>query len=515
MTTLRLAGPDAVTAEADVLVVGIETAGKAGGKPAGRSGGKSPVRLVEATPGLTAARRKAIEDALNALGASAKAGDVTKVPASGLASIEVVAAVGLGSAADRTDNVLRVAAGSVARTLGGTKKVTVALPTDSASALGAIAEGVLLGAYVYTANKGTGTANKAKPIGRLTLVAAGAVDAASAEARAAVSEATVVAESVNFARDLVNAPSNIVNPETFAAAAVDVLAETTVDVRVLDVDDLIEGGYGGILGVGQGSDVPPTMVVASYAPAGAKASLAFVGKGITFDSGGLSLKPPTAMYGMKNDMGGAAAVLGAVVAIARLGLPVKVTGYMALAENMPSGSATRPGDVVVHRNGATTEVRNTDAEGRLVLADALVDAAAGKPDLVVDIATLTGGQLVALGPKQAAVLGRDDAARDHVVAAAGRAGESVWPMPLNDDLRSMIESDVADYGNVSKSFSPHGSTIVGGLFLSNFVPEKQPWAHIDIAGPAFADSAYSYNPVGATGFGIRTFVELARAAAAE
>jgi leucyl aminopeptidase len=493
MTTLRLGAPDAVLAETDVLVVGIE--------PAARGA----VRVVGISAGLTAARRKGLEEALAAVEAKAKAGDLTRIPAADLGTVGSVLAVGLGAEGTRSANVLRSAAGVAARALSGVKKATFALPADTAADAGAVAEGIVLGSYTYTSLKGTGTANKTKPVGRVTLIGA-----ATPEVKRAVADAQVVGDAVNGARDLVNSPGNVINPETFAAAAVDVLAELPVSVHVLDADDLAEGGYGGILGVGQGSDNPPTLVVAEYKPAKSVASLALVGKGITFDSGGLHIKPPQAMLGMKNDMGGAAAVLQSIAAIATLGLPVTVTGYMALAENMPSGAATRPGDVVVHRNGATTEVRNTDAEGRLVLADALVDAAATKPDLLVDIATLTGGQLVALGPKQAAILGRSDAARDKVQEAAGSAGESVWPLPLNDDLRHIIESDIADYGNVGRVFSPHGSTIVGGLFLSNFVPEQQEWVHMDIAGPAFADSAWGYNPVGGTGFGVRTFVQLAR-----
>ncbi len=497
MTTLRLAAPDSLLAEADVLVIGIE------------SGPRGHVRIVEPAQGLTPARRKVIEEGLAALQADAKSGELTRVPATGLGKISTVLAVGLGKPSARTPETLRSAAGAAARALTGSKKATVALPISTTADAAAVVEGILLGAYSFTELKGTGTSNKAKPVGRVTVIAP-----VTADIKKAAAEATIVAEAVNGARDLINAPSNLINPETFAAAAVDALAELPVSVQVLDIDDLVEGGYGGIIGVGQGSDTPPALVVATYAPAKAVARIALVGKGITFDSGGLSLKPSASMYGMKEDMSGAAAVLRGIEAIARLRLPVAVTAFMALAENMPSGTATRPGDVVMHRNGATTEVRNTDAEGRLVLADALVDAAATKPDLIVDIATLTGGQMVALGKKQAAILGRNDAARDRVAAAAGRAGESVWPLPLSDDLRSMIESDVADYGNVSKSFSPHGSTIVGALFLSNFVPEKQAWAHLDIAGPAFTDAAYGYNPAGATGFGVRTFVQLARDIAA-
>jgi leucyl aminopeptidase len=247
------------------------------------------------------------------------------------------------------------------------------------------------------------------------------------------------------------------------------------------------------------------MVVLRHEPDGATASLALVGKGIIFDSGGLSLKPPAAMETMKTDMSGAAAVFGAMEAIAKLDLPVNVIGIAPLTENMPGGSALRPGDVLRARDGKTIEVLNTDAEGRLVLADALSLAAEEEPDLVLDIATLTGACKVALGAKIAGLVGNDDAAVDAVAAAAARAGEKVWALPLEQEYASLIETPMADVKNVGGRF---GGTITAALFLSNFVGDCS-WAHLDIAGPARADKAEHYMPKGASGFGVRTMVALA------
>jgi leucyl aminopeptidase len=250
----------------------------------------------------------------------------------------------------------------------------------------------------------------------------------------------------------------------------------------------------------------------AYAPAGATAHLALVGKGITFDSGGLSLKPPTGMAAMKMDMAGAAAVLGAVRAIALLEVPVRVTAYLAVAENMPSGSAQRPGDVITAYGGRTVEVLNTDAEGRLVMMDALVRCGEDGPDAVIDIATLTGAQLVALGSRIAGAMGNDDAWRDEVVAAATAAGELVWPMPIPEELRASLDSPVADLANIGER---NGGMMTAAAFLREFVPDGVRWTHLDIAGPAFNEgSAWGPFGKGGTGFGVRTLVAVAERMAA-
>jgi leucyl aminopeptidase len=309
-----------------------------------------------------------------------------------------------------------------------------------------------------------------------------------------------------------------------------------VKVTVLDERRLARGGYGGLLAVGKGSTRGPRLVRLDYAPAGATVSVALVGKGVTFDSGGLSIKPAAGMEAMKSDMSGAAAVLQTVVAAASLELPVRVSGWLALAENMPSGSAQRPSDVITIRGGRTVEVLNTDAEGRLVLADALVAAGETDPDLMVDVATLTGAQMVALGNRISAVMANDDALRDRVHAAADSAGEQFWPMPLPAELRASMDSTVADIANMGERY---GGMLVAGLFLSEFVAKRDnpaengntdgdgdgdgdgdaagngsagepiPWAHLDIAGPAFnTGSAHGYTPVGGTGVAVRTLLSL-------
>ena len=249
----------------------------------------------------------------------------------------------------------------------------------------------------------------------------------------------------------------------------------------------------------------------SYAHPEAQRSLAFVGKGITFDTGGISLKPPSAMETMKSDMSGAAAVVQAVVAVAKLGLPVKATAWAALAENMPGGGAIRPSDVLTMYGGKTVEVLNTDAEGRLVMADAIVRAGEESPDAIVDVATLTGAQVLSLGHRTAAVMSNDEEFRTQVESAAERAGEDIWPMPLPPHMRKTIESEVADMTNVGDRM---GGMLVAGLFLKEFVAEGIPWAHMDIAGPAFNTvAAYGYTPKGGTGYAVRTLVQLAQDAA--
>jgi leucyl aminopeptidase len=282
---------------------------------------------------------------------------------------------------------------------------------------------------------------------------------------------------------------------------------------VLDEKALKRGGYGGIIGVGQGSANPPRLVRIDYRHPKAVKHLAIVGKGITFDTGGISIKPAAGMEAMKSDMGGAAAVLAAMTAIARLKPVVNVTGWAPMAENMPSGSAQRPSDVLTTYGGRTVEVLNTDAEGRLVLADALVAAAEDSPDVLVDAATLTGAQLVALGSRTAGIMANDDTLRSRVHDAAQRAGEAMWPMPLPAELRKGLDSPVADIANVDNGRL--GGMLSGGLFLRDFVAPGFPWAHLDIAGPAFnSGAAYGYTPKGGTGAAVRTLVLLAEDLAA-
>jgi leucyl aminopeptidase len=328
-------------------------------------------------------------------------------------------------------------------------------------------------------------------------------------ALAAGARAEAVAAAVARTRDLVNTAPNELYPEALAAEAKADAKAAGAKTTILDAAALRDGGYGGLTAVGQGSEHGPRLVKVVWAPGRTKRHVALVGKGITFDSGGLSLKPPAAMTTMKLDMAGAAAVLGAVVAAARLSLPIKVTGWLALAENMPSARAQRPSDVIAVKDGTTVEVLNTDAEGRLVLADALAAAAEESPDASIDIATLTGAQMVALGNRVAGVMG-DEAVRDEVVAAADRSGEAAWPMPLPRDLRSELDSKIADLANIG---GRAGGMLIAGLFLERFA-HGVPWAHIDIAGPAFnAGDPHDYTPSGATGMGVRTLVAFLEARA--
>jgi leucyl aminopeptidase len=324
----------------------------------------------------------------------------------------------------------------------------------------------------------------------------------------------VLAETAatTLARDLVNEPPVRLTPAVFAQTAKRELAGLPVKVSAWDAAKLSKEKMGGIMAVGQGSANPPRLIVLEYRPRAARAHLAFVGKGITFDSGGLSLKTAKGMETMKCDMAGAAAVLAATKAIADLGLPVRISAYLACAENMPSGTAQRPGDVITMRDGTTVEVLNTDAEGRLVMADALALAAEQGPDAIIDVATLTGAQMIALGTRVAAVMGNDDGLAQTVVQAGGLVGEDFWPMPLPESLKGGLSSPVADMKNIGEQF---GGMLYAGLFLQAFVPQDTPWAHLDIAGPAFLEGEpFGYTPKGGTGAAMRTLVGLAERAGA-
>jgi len=398
-----------------------------------------------------------------------------------------------------TTEGIRRAAGAAVRSLPSGRSVAVAGPGDDESAVAAV-EGVALGSYRYSAYRQPAT----PPVDTITLCRSNGV---TAHLRKQMKRSQVVTDAVCAARDLVNASPSDLGPADFAGLVTSVAADKPVTVEILDEKKLRRGGYGGIIAVGQGSQRPPRLVRMTYRPKNARTHLALVGKGITFDSGGLSLKTPTGMVTMKCDMAGAAAVARATLAIAELGIPVSVTSYLALAENMPSGTAQRPGDVITMLSGRTVEVLNTDAEGRLVMADALTATANDNPDLVVDVATLTGAQIVALGHEVGAAMGNDDGARDAVLAAAARAGEALWPMPLPPGLRPSLDSKIADIANIGDRM---GGMLTAGLFLAEFAPADVPWVHLDIAGPAFNESdARDYTPPGGTGAMVRTLIALA------
>jgi leucyl aminopeptidase len=457
-----------------------------------------------------------LTSALTTLSAKGKADEVLKLAAVPGVKAPLVVLTGLGDVADRPSaEALRRAAGAATRALSGVGTVALALPGTDAGEAAAVAEGAALGCYRYAGVRGGSGAKGAKnKDGRdkdaapatVTVVTGAAKDKA---VKAAAKRAAVLADATAYARDLVNTPPNLLFPQSFADSVKERAGASSakVAVKVLDEKALLKGGFGGIVGVGQGSANPPRIVELSWKPAKAKASLAFVGKGITFDSGGLCIKPPASMLTMKSDMAGAAAVAATVFAAAELGLPVAVTGYLCLAENMPSGSAQRPGDVVTMRDGTTVEIIDTDAEGRMVLGDGICLASESAPDVVVDIATLTGAQMVALGARVAGIMANDDAFRDTVRDAAGRAGESAWPMPLPDDLRPQLDSTVADLAHKGERW---GGMLTAGLFLKQFVGEGLPWAHIDIAGPSFNEGGpWGHTPKGGTGFGVATLLSLA------
>ncbi|MGW6543855.1 leucyl aminopeptidase [Streptomyces massasporeus] len=504
MTALTLSTSAAPGLRADAIVIGVA------------KGAKGPV-VAPGAEAVDKAYDGRLAGVLETLGASGGEGEVTKLPAPSGFKTPLVLAVGLGAVPEKDaeygTEALRRAAGVAARALAGSKKAAFALPLEDAADAGAIGEGALLGAYSFDAYKDNGKDPKAKngkaPLAEVVLLGGKPRDKAY---KAAVERAVSVSEELNRSRDLVNTPPNDLNPESFAAIAQAAAKEHGIKIQVLDDKALTKGGYGGILGVGSGSAATPRLVKLSYTSSKAKKHLAFVGKGITYDSGGISLKPAGHNETMKCDMAGAASVFAAVVAAARLGLEVNVTGWLALAENMPSGSATRPGDVLRMYSGKTVEVLNTDAEGRLVLADALWAASQEKPDAIVDVATLTGAMVLALGNRTFGIMGNDDAFRAALVEAAEEVGEPAWPMPLPEHLRKGMDSATADIANMGERM---GGGLVAGLFLREFVGEGITWAHLDIAGPAFNEGGpFGYTPKGGTGTAVRTLVRLAELTAA-
>ncbi|TDE54511.1 leucyl aminopeptidase [Nonomuraea mesophila] len=483
MTTVRLNSADPVSIDTDALIVGF------------RSGPDGP-RPVTGDESLETAFGGKLAASLDAVAFTGKTGELAKLPTFGATAAPLLVAVGLGDSPD-TDG-LRRAAGAAVRSLAGTARAALVLPAGSPDEAEAVALGALLGAYAFSRYRTDG--EQKPPVSELTVV--------SGQPGGVAERASVLAESVALARDLVNTPPSDLWPAKFAEIAEQSGGKAGLSVEVLDEKALKDGGYGGLIGVGQGSANPPRLVRLSYKHPEAGKTLAFVGKGITFDSGGLSLKPSASMDWMKSDMGGAGAVLGALIGIARLGLPVNAIGYLCLAENLPSGTAQRPSDVIHSYSGKTVEVLDTDAEGRLVLMDGIARAAEDEPDVIVDVATLTGAQIVALGWRTAGVMANDDAVRELVLDAARAAGEGAWGMPLPEELRKGLDSPIADLANLQPE--RWGSMLAAGIFLKEFVPEGVRWAHIDMAGPAFnKGEPYGYIPKGGTGAITRTLIGLA------
>ena len=491
---LRSASP--AKSRADAVVVGVVSS-------------SSGPTLAPGGEDVAKAYGRKLAPLLSALGVTGKAGEVVKVPTSGAISSSLLVLVGLGDNPD--DKAVRSGAGAAARAVTNAASVALALPSSSPSLVRAATEGYLLGSYTFTTYK---TSSSSKVAGEV-IVLSGL--ARKKDTIAAFEEAQVIAAAVARTRDLVNTAPNDLRPPSFAdqvAATVKARGRGgNVKIEVLDEKQLAELGCGGLLGVGSASDAPPRLVTLTYEPKGAKRHLALVGKGITFDSGGLSIKPAASMHEMKSDMAGAAAVINATFAIADLGLPVKVTAYAALAENMLGGSAMRPGDVITIRGGTTVEIMNTDAEGRLVLADALVLATEQKPDTILDVATLTGAMVVALGDKVSGVMGSDEVVSD-VLAASTAGGEDFWHMPIPEQMVERVHSTkIADLSQ--HDWIRWG----GGLFAAAFLREFTaglPWAHLDIAGPSFnSGGPAGHLSSGGTGVAVATLVEFARAFAEE
>jgi len=422
-----------------------------------------------------------------------KAGEVRVLPRPGQRpSVLQLIGVGDGDAA-----ALRKVGAAVVRSNSDATGVRVLVPTDAdEDAVGGLIEGALLASYRFT------LASKSEPpsLRRVTLVVEDPDRYAAVLARS-----VAVAKATHFARDMANTPSLTKDPAWLAAQAVKATGKHGVKAVVREPDRLAEEGWGGILAVGGGSARGPRLVELKWAPRGAKKHVVLVGKGITFDTGGISIKPFQGMHLMKKDMGGGAAVIGAILATALLQLPVNVTVLVPMAENMPSGSAYRPGDVVRHYGGRTSEIRNTDAEGRVVLADALAYAEKKlAPDVLIDLATLTGAQTIALGKRTAALYADDDALAKALTDAAEAAGERAWRMPLTEDYVEKLDSDIADVNN-----APGGGagSVTAALYLREFAGSaRDRWAHIDMSGPSWSDSANDELTKGATGWGVRTLV---------
>ncbi len=427
--------------------------------------------------------------------AKGEPGEVVAIPV-GRKGVDTVLLAGVG---DGSHAALRTAAAVVVRRAKSAESLatTLAFGRD-AEGVRAVAEALGLGSYAFT--------RKSEPT-PVKLARAALVVDDLAPAQAALDRAIAAVSAVHLARDLANTPSLEKTPEWMAEQARQVAAAAGLDVEVWDEEALARDGFGGILAVGRGSARPPRLVRLEHNPPGARRHVVLVGKGITFDTGGLSLKPPDGMKTMKTDMSGGAAVFGAMSALAALQVTVRVTALVPLAENMPGADATRPGDVVTHYGGRTSEVLNTDAEGRLVLADALAYAAERlAPDVVVDLATLTGAASVGLGKRHGALFTASDTLASELVAAAATGGERLWRMPLVEDYRGALDSPVADLRNVADPTRHfHGGAIAAALFLREFTG-RYDWAHLDVAGPARADADEDEVTKGATGFGVRTLL---------
>jgi leucyl aminopeptidase len=510
VTSLSLVDTDPAELAVDAIVIGLHAA-----DPDAPPDLTGPL-LAPGAESVAAAFDGRLGPTLGLLGATGAPGEVTKLATLGAVAAPVIAAVGLGAVpagGEVAADTLRKAAASAVRALAGAAKVAVALPapdSDGAgteAALRAIAEGALLGNYQFAGYKTRPQPGRRDPVRSVSLHVA---DAGDRTARAEVKRAGVVAAAVTQTRDWINTAPNELRPPAFAAAVADAATDAGLEVEVLDERALRRAGYGGVLAVGQGSEATPRFVRIAYRPASGapRASIALIGKGITFDTGGYALKPAQGMWEMKSDMSGAAAIATTMIAIAALRPRVAVTAYLPMAENMISGTAYRPGDVITMYGGKRVEVLNTDAEGRMILADAIARACEDGPDYLVETSTLTGGQIVALGKRIAGVMGEEGLCQ-RVRAAGERAGEPAWPMPIPDEVRKGMDSEVADISQTDAGMGRAGHMLQGGAFLREFVTEGLPWVHIDIAGPAYhSGEPTGYWSKGGTGVPVRTLLEL-------
>jgi leucyl aminopeptidase len=503
VTSLSLSDTDPAELAVDAIIVGLHSTNGAGSAPLLAPGAESVAVAFEGR----------LAETLALLGATGAVGEVTKLATLGTISAPVIAAVGLGPVAENGSTpteMLRRATASAVRALAGAERVAVALPLPDESdadpaVIRSVAEGALLGAYRFAGYKTKPAPGRRDPVKAVSLHVA---DAAERAAKAEVKRAAVVSAGVARTRDWVNTAPNELRPPDFAAQVAEAAGEAGLEVDVLDEKALKKAGYGGILAVGMGSDAPPRLVTISYAPDGASKSIALIGKGITFDTGGYAVKPAQGMWEMKSDMSGAAAVASVMLALAALKPNVKVTAYLPMAENMISGSSYRPGDVVTMYGGKRVEVLNPDAEGRMILADAIVRAQEDAPDYLFETSTLTGGQVIALGKRVAGVMG-EAALCERVRMAGERVGEPTWPMPIPDDVRKGMDSDVADISQINAGMDRAGHMLQGGAFLREFVDEGRAWAHIDIAGPAYhSGEPTGYWTKGGTGVPVRLILEL-------
>jgi leucyl aminopeptidase len=512
VTSLNLVDTDPAELPVDAVVIGVH--GVADPKAE-----ESPLLLASGAESIAAAFEGRLSETLSLLGATGALGEVIKVATLGTVTAPLLVAVGLGpepTGAAPAPEALRRGAGAAVRTLAGSTTVALSLPLsdgdpadgddEAVRALRAIAEGALLGGYRFAGYKSRSAPGRRDPVRTVSIHVP---DAADKTMKSEIKRAGAVTSAVRRVRDWVNTPPNDLRPPAFADAIAETATKAGLEVEVLDEKALKRGGYGGILAVGLGSTAPPRLVRLAYRPRGTAARhVALVGKGITFDSGGVSIKPAQGMWEMKSDMAGAAAVAATMLAVAALKPAVAVTAYVPLAENMVSGSAYRPGDVVRMYGGKHVEVLNTDAEGRMILADAISRAVEDEPDYLIEASTLTGGQVVALGKRVAGLMG-EPGLLQRIKEIGDEVGEPGWPMPLPEDVRKGMDSEVADISQVNVGMDRSGHMLQGGVFLSEFVPDDLPWAHVDIAGPAYhAGEPFGYWTRGGTGVPVRTFTAL-------